>query len=224
MSVSLSVHSLSEILSSSFAAAVYLTENPLPPGKKAYVVGEDGIGEELDLINVSHLGGTADADKKVVLGKGVKVDHDPDVGVVIVGYDHHINYYKIQYAQLCLNLNPGCVFLATNLDALAHATDAQEWAAGGAMVGAIKACTGREPILIGKPAPLLIDYILSKHNVARDRVCMVGDRLDTDVLFGSRNGLRTVLTLSGVTTIDKLLSEANTIIPDYYMNSVKDFL
>ena len=36
-----------EIFSSSFAAAAYLEQNPLPPGKKVYIIGQEGIGEEL---------------------------------------------------------------------------------------------------------------------------------------------------------------------------------
>ena len=60
------------------------------------------------------------------------------VGAVVVGFDRHINYYKIQYATLCISENPGCLFIATNLDAKTHLTDAQEWAGNGAMVGAIK--------------------------------------------------------------------------------------
>ena len=56
----------------------------------------------------------------------------------MVGFDRHINYYKIQYATLCISENPGCLFIATNLDAKTHLTDAQEWAGNGAMVGAIK--------------------------------------------------------------------------------------
>lgn len=60
------------------------------------------------------------------------------VGAVVVGFDRHINYYKIQFAQLCIDENPGCLFIATNLDAKTHLTDAQEWAGNGAMVGAIK--------------------------------------------------------------------------------------
>ena len=60
------------------------------------------------------------------------------VGAVVVGFDRHINYYKIQYACLCIRENPGCLFIATNLDAVTHLTDAQEWAGNGAMVGAIK--------------------------------------------------------------------------------------
>ena len=113
-----------------------------------------------------------------------------DVGAVIVGFDREINYHKIQYAQLCINENPGCEFIATNLDAVTHLTDAQEWAGNGAMAGAIKGCTGREPTLVGKPSPLMIDYIVDKYGCNRERICMVGDRLDTDILFGQNNGLR----------------------------------
>ena len=55
-----------------------------------------------------------------------------------MGFDKLINYYKIQYATLCITENPGCLFIATNLDARTHLTDAQEWAGNGSMVGAIK--------------------------------------------------------------------------------------
>ena len=140
-----------------------------------------------------------------------------------MGFDSKINYYKIQYAQLCINENPGCKFIATNLDAVTHLTDAQEWAGNGAMVGAIKGCTGQEPIVVGKPAPLMIDYIVKKYKVDRSRIAMVGDRLDTDMVFGLDNGLQTVLTLSGVTSEEKLLSPDNKIKPDQYVNSIADF-
>jgi phosphoglycolate/pyridoxal phosphate phosphatase family enzyme len=156
-----------EIFSSSFAAAAYLEQNPLPAGKKVYVIGQEGIGQELDLLNIPWTGGQHDSDKAIKLSPGAKVEHDHDVGAVIVGFDSQINYYKIQYAQLCINENPGCKFIATNLDAVTHLTDAQEWAGNGAMVGAIKGCTGQEPIVVGKPGPLMIDYIVEKYKVDR---------------------------------------------------------
>lgn len=214
-----------EIFSSSFAAAAYMEQIKFKEtGKKVYVVGEVGIEEELDLIGVPHIGGPSDADQKIELKNGGMVVHDHDVGAVIVGFDRYINYYKIQYAQLCINENPGCLFVATNLDAVTHLTDAQEWAGNGAMVGAIKGCTKREPVLVGKPSPLMIDYIVDKYKIpSRDRICMVGDRLDTDILFGRDNGLRTCLTLSGVTTEAKLLSAENKIAPDYYVGSIAEF-
>ena len=91
------------------------------------------------------------------------------------------------------------------------------------MVGAIKGCTGQEPIVVGKPSPLMIDYLANKLSLDKSRICMVGDRLDTDVLFGTDNGLKTVLVLSGVTTEEKLLNQENTITPDFYANTINDF-
>jgi len=213
-----------EIFSSSFAAAAYLEQTKFKEtGKKVYVIGEVGIVEELNLIGVPNIGGPDDNGKVPDMGPGGKLEHDHDVGAVIVGFDRNINYFKIQTAQLCINENQGCEFIATNLDAVTHLTDAQEWAGNGSMVGAIKGCTGREPTVVGKPSPLMIDYLCDKLGLEKGRICMVGDRLDTDILFGTDNGLRSILVLSGVTTEEKLLSEENKITPDFYCDSIVDF-
>ena len=78
-------------------------------------------------------------------------------------------------------------------------------------------------MVVGKPASLMIDYISAKYSLDRSRIMMVGDRLDTDMLFGQNHGLQTVLTLSGVTSLDKLLSPENQIRPDQYVESIADF-
>ena len=221
-----------EIFSSSFAAAAYLEQTKFKDtGKKVYIIGEKGISEELDLVGVPWLGGEEDAGKQPDMGSGGKVDFDHDVGAVVVGFDRHISYYKLQYAQLCLNELPGCEFIATNLDRVTHLTHAQEWAGGGTMVAAVSGCTGREPTLVGKPAPLMIDYIAQKYGITdRSRICMVGDRLDTDIAFGRNNGLKTCLTLSGVTSEDELLDKVprkkgtEGMQPEFYVDTLRDFL
>lgn len=213
-----------EIFSSSFAAAAYLEQIKFKEsGKKVYILGERGIQEELDLIGVPWIGGEQDATKTIELKSGYALPHDHDVGAVIVGFDRFINYYKIQYAQLCINENPGCRFIATNLDAVTHLTDAQEWAGNGAMTGAIKGCTGQEPVVVGKPAPLMIDYLADKFQMDKKRICMVGDRLDTDIVFGNSNGAVSCLVFSGVTTEEKYTSPENKIKANYYVDSIADF-
>ena len=52
-----------EIYSSSFAAAAYLDASQFPKNRKVYVVGEVGIGEELELLGYTSLGGPSDAGK-----------------------------------------------------------------------------------------------------------------------------------------------------------------
>lgn len=213
-----------EIYSSSYAAAAYLESIHFPKDKKVYLMGDVGIEEELDLLGIQHLGGPGDADHKVELKAGYAMPHDSEVGAVVVGFDKNINYYKIQYACLCIRENPGCLFIATNLDAVTHLTDAQEWAGNGAMVGAIKGCTKKDPIVVGKPAEFMLANIAEAFGMERKQICMVGDRLDTDILFGQDGGLSTMLVLSGVTTEKELLSPDNKVHPDYYTNSLPDLL
>eukprot|EP00879_Flechtneria_rotunda_P009820 GHRR01010270.1.p1 GENE.GHRR01010270.1~~GHRR01010270.1.p1 ORF type:complete len:342 (+),score=115.80 GHRR01010270.1:148-1173(+) len=211
-----------EIYSSSYAAAAYLES--INFDKKVYVIGETGILEELDLKGIKYLGGPEDATKVVKLQKGEYMEHDPEVGAVVVGFDRYINYYKIQYATLCIRENPGCMFIATNQDAVTHLTDAQEWAGNGSMVGAIRGSTKREPVTVGKPAEFMLDNIAKTFGLQRQQICMVGDRLDTDILFGKNGGLTTCLVLSGVTDEKMLLSPENKVHPDYYMSQLSELL
>lgn len=63
-----------EIFSSSFAAAAYLDQTKfVDTKKKVYVIGDVGIGEELDLLGIPHFGGPSDAGKTIKLAPGVKV-------------------------------------------------------------------------------------------------------------------------------------------------------
>eukprot|EP00249_Psilotum_nudum_P000917 c13110_g1_i1 orf=201-1316(+) len=213
-----------EIFASSFAVAAYLTSINFPSTKKVYVIGEIGILKELELAGINYLGGPEDGNKQIHLGPGLLMDHDHDIQAVVVGFDRYINYYKLQYATLCIRENPGCLFIATNCDAVTHLTDAQEWAGGGSMVGAIMGSTKREPLVVGKPSTFMMDYLSKKFEIAKSQICVVGDRLDTDILFGQNGGCKTLLVLSGVTTLDMLQLPGNTIQPDFYANKVSDLL
>ncbi|TYH68599.1 hypothetical protein ES332_D06G271200v1 [Gossypium tomentosum] len=189
-----------EIFSSSFAAAMYLKVNQFPPHKKE------------------------DAEKRAQWKSNCLFEHDKYVGAVVVGLDPDINYYKLQYATLCIRENPGCLFIATNRDSVGHMTDLQEWPGAGCMVAAVCGSTEQEPIVVGKPSTFMMDFLLQKFNVSTSRMCMVGDRLDTDILFGQNAGCKTLLVLSGVTTQSTLDDPSNSIKPDYYTNKVSDIL
>ncbi|BBN00085.1 4-nitrophenyl phosphatase [Marchantia polymorpha subsp. ruderalis] len=213
-----------EIFSSSFAAAGYLKSIDFAADKKVYIIGEVGIQKELEQAGIQYLGGPEDGDKKIDLAPGSYMQHDHDVGAVVVGFDRYLNYYKLQYATLCIRENPGCLFIATNCDAVTHLTDAQEWAGGGSMVGAIKGSTKKEPTVVGKPSTFMLDYLANKFNISKTQICMVGDRLDTDILFGQNGGCKTLLVLSGVTDLKTLQSPDNSIQPDFYTNQLSDLL
>lgn len=59
--------------------------------------------------------------------------------------------------------------------------------------GAVK----KDPIVVGKPAEFMLANIAEAFKLERNQICMVGDRLDTDVLFGKDGGLTTLLVLTG---------------------------
>ncbi|KAK3023828.1 hypothetical protein RJ639_044545 [Escallonia herrerae] len=152
-----------EIFASSFAAAAYLKSIDFPKDKKVYVIGEDGILKELELAGFQYLGGPEDGGKKIELKPGFLMEHDENVGAVVVGFDRYFNYYKVQYGTLCIRENPGCLFIATNRDAVTHLTDAQEWAGGGSMVGALVGSCQREPLVVGKPSTFMMDYVAKEY-------------------------------------------------------------
>ncbi|KAF2288780.1 hypothetical protein GH714_013146 [Hevea brasiliensis] len=208
-----------EIFSSSFAAAMYLKVNNFPREK-----GGEGILEELQLAGYTGLGGPEDGEKRAEWKSNSLFEHDKSVGAVVVGLDPHINYYKLQYGTLCIRENPGCLFIATNRDAVGHMTDLQEWPGAGCMVAAMCGSTEREPIVVGKPSTFMMDFLLQKFQVSTSKMCMVGDRLDTDILFGKNAGCKTLLVLSGVTNQSTLEDPSSTIQPDYYTSNISDCL
>lgn len=215
----------SDIFSASYAAAAYFQHHPLPAGERVYVFGERGIVDEMDIAGIPRLCSSVHANSTVTPAPGLSIDFDPSIGAVVVGFDLDINYTKVQYAQLCLNHKESCRFIATNLDQVSHVTETQEWADTGAMVGAVAGCTGRTPTLVGKPSSFLMDLIVRQlaergiPAVSGDRMLMVGDRLDTDILFGSKNGMKTALVLTGVTSFSRAqgvdpLSAPSVVSPD----------
>lgn len=56
----------------------------------------------------------------------------------------------------------------------------------------------REPVVTGKPSPFLLSDIIAKHNCVPHKMIMVGDRLDTDILWGRNTGMATLLVMTGV--------------------------
>lgn len=73
----------------------------------------------------------------------------------------------------------------------------------GVLIAALESVSGLKPIICGKPSSIIINHVLT-HMRIKDpsRVLMVGDRLDTDVLFANKAKFTSCLVLSGVTSIE----------------------
>jgi len=121
-------------------------------------------------------------------------DEDPDT--VVLGFDTTLTYEKL--SRLCSLVRKGTPYIATHPD-LNCPTANGPIPDIGATIAFVEASTGRAPDeIIGKPFQPMLAVILVRTGLSPAQICMVGDRLYTDVAMG-QHGLRTVLVLSGET-------------------------
>ncbi|KAF8064922.1 HAD-like domain-containing protein [Lyophyllum atratum] len=215
-----------EIYGSAYAAAIYLsTVVKLPKTKKVYVIGMIGLEEELHEEGFTTLGGTDPADCTLEPFSLSNFTLDPDVAAVVCGLDTQINYTKISKAYQYLTRNPDCQFIATNEDSTYPSADGLLPGAG-SISAPLRYALGRNPVCTGKPSKTMLDCINAKVHYNPERTIMVGDRLNTDILFGKAGGLATLLVLTGITSESDITGPepaASTIVPDFVTKSIADF-
>lgn len=164
------------ILTSAAATAHWLAREH--PGCRWYAVGAEGL--RISLREIGRESAT-DADF-VVVGEGPGLDFD--------SLTRGIN----------LILKRGARLVVTNPDHSVDATRDGEHLilpGGGALVAPFVAATGVEPVVIGKPEPLLYEMAMARLGVEAEHCLMIGDRPDTDIVGAVRLGLRTALVRTG---------------------------
>lgn len=139
-------------------------------------------------------------------------DDDPvtDVDAVVVGLDLTFTYSKLRRAMEAIS--HGARFVATNADATLPNEGGFQPGAG-SIVAAIATASGKQPIVVGKPEPLMMQKGVQHLGFDAAQTVMVGDRLDTDIAAGHRAGLMTALVLTGVAKREDLASAD--VLPDY---------
>jgi 4-nitrophenyl phosphatase len=184
-----------QLITSGFAAAEYIKE--FYPCSHVYVIGEDGLKQEL-------------------------IEHDITLcedacDCVLVGLDTGFTYAKLKKA-LTLLLN-GALFVATNTDPFL-VTNERIVPGAGSIVAAVETGSGKNPIVIGKPSAFITNLIAKQLQVQPSEILIVGDNLQTDILMGMKGGMQTALVLTGASKrsdIERLL-----IHPDYIFESIAD--
>ncbi|XP_067288886.1 pyridoxal phosphate phosphatase [Pseudorasbora parva] len=217
-----------EIFSSAYCSAAYLRDVARVQGK-VFVIGCGGVMKELQDAGVPVLEEDEAADRE----PGTSIYNcplDPDVKAVLVGYDENFTFMKLAKAS-CYLMNSECLFLATDPDPWHPLRGGRITPGSGSLTAALETASGRKATVIGKPSRFMYECIASQFDLDPARSLMVGDRLETDILFGSNCGLSTVLTLTGVSTLeeaqryrDSEAPEHKDWVPDYVVESVADFL
>lgn len=186
------------ILTSSLVVAAYLDE-VAPAGSRVYAIGRDGIEQALE-------------------EKGFVLD-DENADYVVVSWDRELTWEKLRTATLLIH--QGAAFIGTNPD-VTFPMELGPAPGNGATLAALEAATGVSPVVTGKPEPRMYQEALGRMNATPSTTAMIGDRIETDIAGAKNLGLTTVLTLSGVTTPERLGSSP--IKPDLVCEDVADLV
>lgn len=184
-----------KIFTSGEATAIYLAK--AKPGARLYVVGTPALEREF-------------------MEHGFELcDENPDYAVL--GFDTTLTYNKIW--KLCDLVTAGVPYIATHPD-INCPTETGFMPDIGAMMALVATSTGKQPdVIIGKPYAPIVEAVVEKLNLPVEALCMVGDRLYTDIALG-KTGLTTVLVLSGETHAKDL--ETSDYQPDYVMENLAE--
>ncbi|XP_029977487.1 glycerol-3-phosphate phosphatase [Sphaeramia orbicularis] len=216
-----------EVFGTAYCSAMYLKTVCKLDGK-VYLIGSNALKQELEAVGIQQTGVGPDH----VAGKQAdwaNVPLDPEVKAVLVGFDEHFSYMKLNRALQYLI--QGRLFVGTNSDTRLPLEGGKAVPGTGCLLQAVETAAQRKAETVGKPNHYMFDCVASQFSVDSERCLMVGDRLDTDILFGSNCGLKTLLTLTGVSTVADAeahqksgCADRQGMVPDYYVESIADLL
>lgn len=153
------------------------------PGRgPVFLVGELGVKRALEQLGF-----------EVISDPG----HQAAYLAVVAGIDHELSYARLQKASSLIRA--GLPFYGTNPDPT-FPTPAGLVPGAGAIIAAIATASGKQPIVIGKPSPLLFETAAHRMQLDASELLVVGDRLETDIQGGQAFGSRTALVLSGASS------------------------
>ena len=129
---------------------------------------------------------------------GILLDEEkPDVAVL--SYDVELTFEKIK--KLDYFLKHGVVFVATHTDDVCPAEDGSIPDVG-SFLAMFERSSGRTPDrVIGKPNTDMAKGVAAETGFKASELCMVGDRMYTDIRFAGKNGMKSILVLSGETNL-----------------------
>lgn len=187
-----------DIMTSGVATAEYLA-TIAKPGTKVNVVGEGGLIAELEKRGF------------VIAGR--------EAQFVVCGLDKTVTYEKLKTATLAIR--DGATFIGTNADKT-YPLERDLIPGAGSILAALIAATDVQPIVVGKPEPIIIEQCLRLLGAGKEESALLGDRLDTDILGGHRAGLTTIMVATGVNTAEEAVSYI--VRPDYLFRDLPSLM
>jgi HAD superfamily hydrolase (TIGR01458 family) len=183
-----------DILTAPRAAAAYLRRHH--PGARCYLLGVDEVAADLEGIDL--------------------VDRDADV-VMVAGADPAFTFDNINRTfRMILD---GAALVAMHRNLYWMEAEGMSLDAGAYLLG-LEAATGTTASIAGKPSPDFFQSGLELLGMPAERVAMVGDDVEADVLAAQSMGMRGVLVRTGKFRPEQLDSASGS--PDLVVDSIAD--
>jgi glycerol-1-phosphatase len=157
-------------------SAAHLLAGQLPAGARVLIVGTEALANEITAVGLAPVR---------------RYDENPVA--VVQGLSMTIGWPDL--AEAALAIRAGALWVAANVDPTLP-TERGLLPGNGSMVAALRAATGVEPQVAGKPAPQLMNDAVARGDFRAPLV--VGDRLDTDIEGANAAGLPSLMVLTGV--------------------------
>ncbi|CQD13617.1 phosphatase [Mycobacterium lentiflavum] len=159
-------------------SAAHLLSGELPPDSPVLIVGTDSLANEIAAVGLRPVRRFDDNPVAVVQGLSMTIGW-PDL------------------AEAALAIRAGALWVAANVDPTLP-TERGLLPGNGSLVAALRAATGAEPKVAGKPAPTLLDDAVARGDYHAPLV--IGDRLDTDIEGANAAKLPSLMVLTGVSS------------------------
>lgn len=167
-----------EVLTSAQAAAMYMKEQK--SGGNVYLIGESGL-------------------ELAVRDAGFHTDTERPADFVVQGIDRSFSYEKL--AAAVRRLRAGAAYVLTNPDHLLPWNNELQPGAG-SIAASIEKASETQPVVIGKPSPIIMNYAIERLGLPKEQIWVVGDNLRTDIQGGLAAECHTALVLTGLLTRD----------------------
>ena len=179
---------------------------------REYLDGTHG-GEDVFLIGSDQL-------RRLVERTDAKLTEDPaETDVLLASWTDSFHYRDMVDALRAID--DETVFLGTDPDRTFPGEDGDPVPGSGAIINAVSGVIERDPDrILGKPSEIAVQAALERLGCAPADCLVVGDRLETDIAMGERNGMTTVLVRTGVSNERAL--ERSAVTPDYVIDSLAE--
>jgi len=184
-----------QVLVSSYAAGLYMRK--MKGASKVYALGTDGLKEELR--EAGH----------IIVEKGADF--------VVCGLDKTVNYEKMTIALQ--NIRAGAELIACAPD-VTFLENGEIKLGSGAIVKVLEAASGKMATLVGKPSKIIMDVAKDLMGLKPGECMVVGDKINTEIVAGKQEGMKTALVLTGETKLEDV--KRSEIKPDYVIKDLRE--